>query len=259
MHDVDRNSILFKDWEKKKQAGNHSHAAEDRHSHPNHDGHESQDHDHDHDHDHSHHHKAHHDHSADQHSEPPGPSHNHEAGGHSRHSPAAHDHGHDEMAYVDHQRDDHDHIHPDETRFSRDRVFTHLHGHKHVFYHTHHHAHDPAYQSLLHKIFKDPVRDWFAVALMALMILVGYYQWLPGHLSDGLLVCAAVIGIFPAAKNSLVKSLFRRRPTFELLVSLLLISGLFAGRFLETALISLFLLMGSFMRLDFSWKADEHA
>ena len=41
---------------------------------------------------------------------------------------------------------------------------------------------------------------------------------------------------------------------FELLVGLLLLAGLFMGRFLEVALITLLLLMGSFMRLNFSWK-----
>ena len=30
--------------------------------------------------------------------------------------------------------------------------------------------------------------------------------------------------------------------------------GVFMGKFLEVALISLFLLVGSFMRLNFSWK-----
>lgn len=253
MHDVDRNSIFFKDWEKKKQQSQgHTRDGENRHSHSDHDGHEF------HDHDHSHDHTTHH-HPTDEHSEHPDAAHGHGPDGHSHHLPAAHDHEHDEAAFVDHYRDGHNHSHPDDTRCNRDRVFTHLHGHKHEFYHIHHHTHDPESRGLVHKIFKDPVRDWFGAALMVLMILAGYYRWLPGHLSDGILVCAAVIGIFPAAKNSLVNCLRKRRPTFEILVSLLLVAGLFAGRFLETALISLFLLIGSFMDLNFSWKADDHA
>ena len=49
---------------------------------------------------------------------------------------------------------------------------------------------------------KDPARDWFGAGLMALLIAAGYYKWVPGHLSEGMIVCAAVIGIFPIVKNA---------------------------------------------------------
>ena len=103
-------------------------------------------------------------------------------------------------------------------------------------------------------MFGDPVKDWFAAFLMGLLIVAGYLQWLPGHLSDGMLVCAAVIGLFPIVKNGLFDSIYKRTLRIELLVGILLLAGLFMGRFLEVALITLLLLMGSFMRLNFSWK-----
>jgi len=103
-------------------------------------------------------------------------------------------------------------------------------------------------------VFGDPLRDWFGAFLMGLLILAGYFKWLPGYLSDGMLVCAAVIGLFPIIKNALFESIYKRTLRFELLVGVLLLAGLFTGRFLEVALITLLLLMGSFMRLNFSWK-----
>ena len=98
------------------------------------------------------------------------------------------------------------------------------------------------------------MRDWFAFLLMGLLIVAGYFRWLPGNLSDGMLVCAAVIGLFPIVKNGLFASIYKKTLRFELLVAILLLAGLFMGRFLEVALITLLLLMGSFMRLNFSWK-----
>ena len=98
------------------------------------------------------------------------------------------------------------------------------------------------------------MRDWFAVFLMGLLIAAGYLKWLPGQLSNGMLVCAAVIGLFPIVKNALYDSIYKRRLRFELLVGILLLAGLFMGRFLEVALVTLLLFMGSFMRLNFSWK-----
>ena len=89
---------------------------------------------------------------------------------------------------------------------------------------------------------------------MGLLIVTGYFKWLPGHLSDGMLVCAAAIGLFPIVKNGLFDSLYKRTIRFELLVGILLLAVLFMGKFLEVALIALLLLMGSFMRLNFSWK-----
>lgn len=214
MHDIDRDSVLYKQLAKQRLASAHSDDSQ---------------------------------HTQDSHAYPP---HEHD------HEEAGHDHTHDDQSYTDHLTDPHSHEHPDDDRFSRDRVFTHLHTHSHRFYHEHHHTHDPAHRTLLHKIFKDPVRDWFCVGLMVLMIVAGYSKWLPGHLSNGILVCAAVIGIFPLFKNALFTGIAKRRPTLEMLLSLLLIAGLFTGNFLEIALASLFLLLGSFMRVDFSWRKD---
>jgi len=106
----------------------------------------------------------------------------------------------------------------------------------------------------VHTVFGDPVRDWFGVLLMGLLIAAGYFKWLPGYLSEGMLVCAAVIGLLPLVKNGLFDSIYKKKIRFELLVGILLLAGLFMGRVLEVALISLFLLVGSFMRLNFSWK-----
>lgn len=107
---------------------------------------------------------------------------------------------------------------------------------------------------MVHKVFGDPLRDWFGAFLMGLLILAGYFRWLPGYLSEGMLVCAAVIGLFPIVKNALFDCLYRRKLRFELPVGILLLAGLFMGRFLEVALIALLLFMGSFLRLNFSWK-----
>ena len=98
------------------------------------------------------------------------------------------------------------------------------------------------------------MRDWFGAFLMGLLIMAGYLQWLPGQLSNGMLVCAAAIGLFPIVKNALFDSIYKKTLRFELLVGILLLAGLFMGRFLEVALIALLLLVGSFMRLNFSWK-----
>ncbi len=103
-------------------------------------------------------------------------------------------------------------------------------------------------------MFGDPLRDWFGALLMALLIAVGYFKWLPGYLADGMLVCAAVIGIFPLLKNALFDLLYKRRVRFELPAGIVLLSGLLMGRFLEVSVIALLLLIGSFMRLNFSWK-----
>jgi cation transport ATPase len=168
-----------------------------------------------------------------------------------------HQHRHDEDAYEDHEEDLHVHKHGSEKhRRVIDRAWNHQHEHAHSFYHVHHHTHEPEHTTLVHKIFKDPVRDWFAVFLMALLILTGIMQWLPGHLSSGMLVCAAIIGIFPLLKNAIFDTIAARRPNLELVLGILLVIGLVMGRFLETACVALFLLIGSFLKLNFSWRND---
>ncbi len=166
-----------------------------------------------------------------------------------------HDHKHDDCAYEGHGRDLHIHSH-DYQNHREDRAWKHMHEHAHAFYHQHYHAHSQDQTSIAHKIFKDPARDWFGVGLMSLLITAGYLKWLPGLLSNGMIVCAAVIGIFPFFKNALFDCISRKRFSPELFLAVLLLAGLFAGKFLETALISLVLLVGSFMRLDFAWRRN---
>jgi cation transport ATPase len=172
--------------------------------------------------------------------------------GHDHGAPHGHNHDHAEDAYEEHDRDLHAHGH--EHGGAEDRAFAHLHDHGHDFFHAHHHTHHPEHAGVVHKIFGDPLRDWFGAFLMVLLIGAGYFKWLPGYLSDGMLVCAAVIGIFPLLKNALFDVLYKRRFCFELVVGLVLLAGLFTGRLLEVALLALLLLVGSFMRLNFSWK-----
>ena len=178
-------------------------------------------------------------------------SHDHDEKDHA--APHGHSHDHDEVAY-EHDRDPHIHDHGHDHKHAEDRAFAHIHEHGHGFFHAHHHTHYPEDAGIVHKVFGDPVRDWFGAFLMGLLIAAGYFKWFPGLLSDGMLVCAAVIGLFPIVKNGLFDSIYKRKIRFELLVGILLLAGLFMGRFLEVALISLFLLVGSFMRLNFSWK-----
>ncbi len=213
MHDVHRDSLIHK----RKTNKLHGNSESEHHDHDKHSDHGKHD------------HKAH--------------SHEPEHG---------HNHKHDDSSYEKHDSDLHIHKH-DHQEHHEDRAWNHMHEHAHLFHHQHHHLHDPEHTSLVHKLFKDPVRDWFAAALMILLILAGHLKWLPGHLSDAMLVCAAMIGIFPVFKNALFLCIAKRKPSFELLLASLLIAGLLSGSFLETALVCLFLLMGSFMKLDFSW------
>ncbi|MBW2651550.1 MAG: hypothetical protein JRC57_00480 [Deltaproteobacteria bacterium] len=236
MHDVHRDSLIAKGKKRKVKKTDHAH------SHDEHADSHSDDHGHTHgEKDHGVHSQTGHSHGDDTHH------HDHE----NDHSDP-HGHDHDEDAYEEHDHDTHVHGHEHES--FEDRAFAHVHEHGHNFYHAHHHTHNPEHVSITHKIFRDPVRDWFGAALMGLLIVVGYLKLLPGHLSDGMLVCAAVIGNFPALKNALFDCICKREFRFELLVGVLLLAGLFLGRFLEVALISLLLLIGSFMRLNFSWK-----
>ncbi len=249
MHDVHRDSLIYKKKKKKKknQSGNQS----DGH------GHESRSHDHDDQHDHGHEehsndHDDHHDHGHEAHS--------HDHDDHCDHGHEEHSHDHDEEEYDAHDADLHTHKHHDHEVFGdRDmgnRAFAHAHDHVHTFYHKHHHNHDLEHTSLVHKVFNDPVRDWFGAALMSLFIAAGYYRWLPGNLSDGMLVCAAIIGIFPVIKNSLLECINRRRISIELFLGILLLVGLFTGWFLEVAIAALLMLVGSFMRINFSWRNE---
>ena len=231
MHDVHRDSLIAKGKKRKVKKSGPVHSPDEHAPSPIDD------------HDHDHGEKEHGAHSHDDHS------HDHDYS-----APHGHSHDHDEDAYDEHDHDLHTHDHGPERKRAEERAFAHLHEHGHDFFHAHHHTHHPEHAGVVHKVFNDPVRDWFAALLMGLLIVAGYFKWLPGPLSDGMLVCAAVIGIFPVVKNGLFDSIYKRTFRFELLVGILLLAGLFMGRFLEVALIALLLLIGSFMRLNFSWK-----
>jgi len=234
MHDVHRDSLIYKK-EKKPKAQSQKHDHSDDHRHDHEDTHE-----------HAHGHSS-------------GNTHEHDDARHHDHStPHGHVHDHDDSAYTEHDRDAHlpgtAHAHKHEG--FEDRAYRHVHEHGHKFFHSHHHSHHPEHTTLTHKVLKDPARDWFGAGLMALLIATGYYKWVPGHLSEGMIVCAAVIGIFPVMKNALFESIARRRPNIELCIGSLLVIGLFLGYFLTVAFIALFLLLGSFMRLNFSWSNE---
>jgi hypothetical protein len=265
MHDIDRDSLIYKKAKKTKKKHHDpssDHGFPDNHDHDHdHDSHNEYDHGHDHDHDsyddndhsHGHEHGSHddHDHNHD---------HDHTShNGHEHDIPHGHDHKHDEEFYEEHDGDLHVHQHDREVFGDRslgDRAFAHLHDHKHIFYHQHHHTHHPEHTSVIHKVFKDPVRDWFGLGFMVMLITAGYYKWLPGHLSDGMLVCAAVIGIFPILKNALFECITRRALCLELIIGIFLVAGLFMGKFLVVSLAAVFLLAGSFMKLSFSWRNE---
>ena len=234
MHDVHRDSLIAKGKKRKVKKSGPVHSHDEQAPSPVDD------------HGHEHGEKDHRTHSHDAHA------HDHE---NEQADPHGHSHDHDEDAYGEHDHDLHTHDHGEKDRKrAEDRAFAHLHEHGHDFFHAHHHTHHSEHAGVVHKVFGDPVRDWFGAVLMGLLIVAGYFKWLPGHLSDGMLVCAAVIGLFPLVKNGLFDSIYKRTLRFELLVGILLLAGLFMGRFLEVALIALLLLMGSFMRLNFSWK-----
>lgn len=202
---------------------------------------------HPHEHEDDHHHENH-EHADDHHHE------DHDHDDHQDAAPHGHKHDHDAAAYEEHESDLH--THPHALREFEDRAFVHVHDHGHEFYHAHHHSHHPEHTTLVHKVFKDPARDWFALACMGLLVLAGYFKLLPGYLSDGAILCAAVIGIFPVCKNALFDCISKRKLTFELFAAMLLLLGICTGYFLEVALMTSFLLAGSFMRLNFSWRNE---
>jgi hypothetical protein len=57
-------------------------------------------------------------------------------------------------------------------------------------------------------------------------------------------------------KNAVFESIARRTFSVEIIPGVLLMVGLLLGNFLQVALLSLCLLVGSFLRLDFSWKKE---
>ncbi len=175
-----------------------------------------------------------------------------------------HDHHHHDTKQADeghdhhHLHDDHGHScnESDHVHDSDHNHFHHQHVHKHVYYHTHAHRHDRVRRTLMHRVFRDPIRDWFGLGLILLFIVIGFFRIFPDKASQGLFLSAALIGLFPAMKNAIRASLLQKKTTLELPVVALLLILLFSGHFFETALASLFLLAGSFLHLDFSWHKD---
>ncbi|PIE71739.1 MAG: hypothetical protein CSA22_01200 [Deltaproteobacteria bacterium] len=108
----------------------------------------------------------------------------------------------------------------------------------------------------MHQVFKDPVRDGFGLGLISLFIVIGVFRIFPEKVSQGLFLSAALIGLFPAMKNAIRVSLLQKKMTLEIGVVALLLTLLISGYFFEAAIASLFLLVGSFLHLDFSWDAD---
>ncbi len=131
--------------------------------------------------------------------------------------------------------EDHHHCHDD-------------HDHHH---HDHHHEH---HHDWLDKLMSSSGPDWFAVFVMSIFIIAGHFRWLPGTLSDGVVVGAAMIGLYPPLKNSIFTCLHVRRPSAELVVCLVLLVMLFCGMSLEVALCTLTLMLGSFLHFHFSWR-----
>jgi len=245
MHDVHRDSLLYQGTNKKAKRSGHMHEHEeqrpgDEHVHDQQITHDADSHEH-HEH-HEHNHQGHH-HDDD-----------HEQHEHDQDTPHGHQHEHDDAAFEEHAGDLHAHGHDREE--NEDRAFTHVHDHGHNFYHGHFHSHHPEHTTVMHRVFGNPARDWFAAGLMGLLIAAGYFKMLPGHLSDGMLVCAAVIGLFPLLKNAVFDCIAKRALSADLVFGAVLLGGLIAGYFFAVAVMSLCLLAGSFLRLDFSWKKE---
>lgn len=163
----------------------------------------------------------------------------------------SHGHSHHQHHYHGHFQDEHDHSHD----HHHDEIH-HQHPHKHVFYHSHPHAHDRVRRTLMHRVFRDPVRDWFGLGVILLFAGIGFSGILPDKASQGLFLSAALIGLFPAMKNVIRISLLQKKMKLELLVVALLLILIFSGHFFEAAIASLFLLLGSFLDLNFSWDED---
>lgn len=163
-----------------------------------------------------------------------------------------HEHNHDEEEYHEHDHDEHHHHHP--KKLFHDRAFEHIHEHGHQFSHSHDHVHHRDETSVAHKWFKDPVRDWFALVVMGILIAVNMMGLARDNLAKGLLVMAAVLGLFPLIKNAVIRGILEKRFVPELGVSLIFIVIMFYGKLLYAAIGVFLILLGSFLRLNFSWN-----
>ena len=252
MHDVDRDSLFGEDKESKKKRShkkstNESHSYEHdeelaskypgyEHRHVHEDDEEHEHHNHDAEHSHNH------DHDDD-----------HEHGEHEEYYGHDHDRNHDEDEYHGHEyEDEHHHEHP-RNAFT-DRAFEHVHGHGHQLLHSHQHVHHEEEASVVHKWFRNPVRDWFALIVVGILIVLSRLDVAGENLGRGFLVMASVIGLFPLVKNSVVRGITERKITSELAVSLVLMLALIYGQLFYVAVAVFLILLGSFLRLDFSWN-----
>ena len=106
----------------------------------------------------------------------------------------------------------------------------------------------------MHKWFRNPVRDWFALIVMGILIVLSRFGIAGENLGKGFLVMASVIGIFPLVKNSVIKGLTEKKITADLAVSIVLIIALVYGQIFYVSVAVFLMLLGSFLRLDFSWN-----
>ena len=268
MHDVKRDS-LFEETKgsKKKHAGKKDKTLQDKHGHKEHGHSHSHAHDEHDDHDEAlaskyegyENRHVHEDHEEDEHHHEHGDEQHHEHDHGSGHEHGhdhddyyeGHEHDHGEEDFHEHEEDEHQHEHPKE--LFRDRAFEHVHEHGHHVLHAHDHVHHREEISLVHKWFKNPVRDWFALLVIGLLISVSKFGLVRDDLGKGFLIMASVIGIYPLLKNSIVKVILEKRFAFDLVVSVILIIALFYGQLFTVALVVFLILLGSFLRLNFSW------
>lgn len=238
MHDIDRNSLFGEGKGSKKK---HTRKSSEKHSHEKHKDDD---------------HTAHHDHDEEIASKYPDFEHRHAHEDDDEHEHYnSHDHGynHDEDEYHDHEyEDEHHHNHPKDT--FTDRAFEHVHGHGHQLLHSHQHVHHQEEASVVHKWLKDPVRDWFALVAVGILIVLSKFGMVEGNLGRGFLVMASVIGLFPLVKNSVIRGLIEKKFNAEIGVSLVLIALIFYGKIFFVALAVFLILLGSFLRLNFSWN-----
>lgn len=183
-------------------------------------------------------------------------SHTHSSHTHNHHSHNHHHHN-DELTGHDHQHEDfegHYHFDHSHDEHFESRAYNHVHEHSHQIRHAHYHKHDPQEDSMIHRIFNNPLRDWFTLIFMSILLVVHQTVSMKTELADGLLVVVVVIGLFPLLKNAIFDGLLRKRILPELVVAIFLIGLLFYGELLTASIITIFICLGSFLNLNFSWK-----
>ncbi len=223
MHDINRDDIFKKTSSGQKvKKSSHSHGSGEEHSH----GHEGHNH-----HEHNDEHDRHDEHN-----------HNDEE------SFTGHDHNHDTLD--EHFHSDHSHK---ESRFES-RAYHHVHEHSHKVHHAHHHEHSSDENTLVHRIFNNPLQDWFALIFMSVLLLINQTVPMNDNLDEGFLIVITVMGLFPLLKNAIFEGILKKKILPELLAAIFLFGLIFAGEALTAAIMTIFIFLGSFLKLDFSWK-----